>query len=186
MAALTLAAGFPSSARAQSTIFTANEVRATKAKDYLRDIRATLKDGTEAGRKLTARTSDAFNDTPDWAKATENYYSLRRQLIARSGAIEARLDKNMAANTSLEAEKVRDLTDDLIKEAELLRSDYEFYVRLPALAAGPQRKAAQASMRLLSQTGKYPLALAYYLDKATDRRPFSPLSAPLTLVRLPY
>lgn len=184
--ALLLVGGGLDAVRAQATAFTANEVRATTVKDQLRELRATLKDQNERGKKLTAATSEAFRETPDWGRAVESYYGLRKDLMARAADVESRIDKAMAANSTSQAEKVRDQTAEVLRQAELLRSDYELYARLPALAAGPQRKAAQASMRLLTQTGKYPMALAYYLDKSTDRRPFAPLTPPLTLVRLPY
>lgn len=173
-------------AAAQTTMFTANEVRATAVKDRLREMRGTLKDGTPRGKALSAAVTAVFKGEDDWGPAVENYYALRKELLERAATVEARLDKAMTANTMEGAEGARDKAAAPLKDADILRSDYELYVGLPARAYGTDRKAALAAMRLLSQSGKYPMALAYFLSKAKDRRPFSPLTPASALVRLPY
>lgn len=175
----------PAPAAAQSSIFTANEIRAADMKDHLRRIRETFKDGSAPNRKITAQITQALSGSDDWRKTAEAYYALSRGLVARAAALESQLDSRMAANTTDEADKVRRATEDILKKCEVLRSDYEFYSRLPVLATGPDGKVAQAAMRLLAQTGEYPVALAYYLNRARDAGPFAPLSPARTLSRLP-
>lgn len=181
--ALVLAALLCPPAPAQEPVFTSNEVRAAKLRDRLREARAAVADDTDAGKALTARTTEAFRGTDDWTKASESYYGLRRGLRARAAALEKELDAAMALNTSEQAEKAAKGVDAAAKKADVLLSDWEFYVRLPELADGPQRQVAQAAMRLLVQTKDYPMALAFYRSRTSDRRPFGPLSPPATAVR---
>jgi hypothetical protein len=163
----------------QDSMFGSNEARAAAMKDHFREMRTTLQTESAANRLLTIQTKDAFRNTADWAPAAEAYYALRRALLARSNVLEAKLDAVMASNTSEKADAVNSAIEPLYKKADVLRTDYEFYVRLPVLAAGPQREAAQASMRLLSQTEEYPIAFAYFLSKTSLPKPFSPMPAAL-------
>lgn len=162
-----------SPAFAQISVFAANEVRAAAAKDRLHGVQNTLKDGADGARRHSAAVTDAFKDADDWAPATEAYYARKGELLARAAALEAKLDAALGRNAPERAEDVAKALEAVCKKADVLRSDYEFYMKLPRLADGPRRQAAQAAMRLLGQTGDYPVSLAYYLDR-TPRRPPSP------------
>lgn len=161
--------------RAEISVFAANEVRSASLKDRLRRVRTALKDGTEGARRHSAAITEAFKGTDDWAPATESYYARKGDLVARAAALEVKLDAMIARNAPERSDEVTKALDDAHKTGDVLRSDYEFYMKLPKLADGPQRPAAQAAMRLLAQTGNYPVALAYYLDKTPNRPPFAPL-----------
>lgn len=168
---------------AQVSVFAANEVRAASVKDRLRLIKATLKDGSEGARRHSTAITAAFKDTGDWATATEAYYARKVDLAARAAALEAKLDAAIARNAPERAEDAAKELDALFKFGDVLRSDYEFYMKLPGLADGPQRHAAQAAMRLLGQTGDYPVSLAYFLDKTPNRPPFAPLPPGVMAIR---
>ena len=167
----------------QVSIFAANEVRAASLKDRLRGIKATLKDGTEGARRHSTAITDAFKDTGDWASDTEAYYARKGDLVARAAALEAKLDAEIARNSPERAEDLTKALDEISKFGAVLRSDYEFYMKLPQLAAGPQRHASQAAMRLLAQTGNYPVSFAYFLDKTPNRPPFAPLPPGVMAIR---
>lgn len=169
--------------RAQVSAFAANEVRSASAKDRLRGVKTTLKDGTEGARRHSAAVTAAFKGVPDWAPATEAYYARKRDLVARAEALEAQFDAAIARNAPERADEVVKALDDACKHEAVLRSDYEFYMKLPALAEGPQRAAAQAAMRLLGSTGDYPVSLAYFLDKTPNRPPFAPLPPGVMAIR---
>lgn len=163
--------------RAEVSGFAANEVRSAAAKDRLRLIKATLKDGGEGARRHSKAITAAFKETEDWAAATEAYYARKTDLVARAEALETRFDDAIGRNAPEKAEDVSKALDEAAKHEAVLRSDYEFYMMLPKLADAPepQRQAAQAAMRLLGSTGDYPVALAYFLDKTPNRPPFAPL-----------
>lgn len=167
----------------QVSVFAANEVRAASVKDRLRGIKAALTDGTEGTRRLSAAITDAFKETADWAPATEAFYARKSDLAARAAALEAKLDASIARNAPERAEDAAKELDALCKFGDVLRSDYEFYMKLPKLADGPQRQAAQAAMRLLGQTGDYPVSLAFFLDKTPNRPPFAPLPPGVMAIR---
>lgn len=181
LAAAMLASAVPG--RAQVSIFAANELRVATVKDRLRVVRTTLKDGTEGARKLSTAITDAFKGETDWAPATEEYYARKGDLAARAAALDGKLDAVIASNTPERAEDVTKTLEDIFKKADVLRSDYEFYMKLPKLAEGPQRKASQAAMRLLGHTGDYPVSLAYFLDKTPNRPPFAPLPPGVMSIR---
>lgn len=162
-------------ASAQISAFAANEVRAAAVKDRLRGVQTTLKDGSEGAKKHSLAVAEAFKGTDDWAPAAEAYYSRKKELVARAAKLEVRLDVVVSRNAPERADDVTAALDPMVKLADVLRSDYEFYMKLPKLAQGPQRQAAQAAMRLLASTGDYPLSLAYFLDKTPTRPPFAPL-----------
>jgi hypothetical protein len=168
---------------AQVSVFAANEVRAASVKDRLRLVKATLKDGSEGARRHSTAITEAFKDTADWAPATEAYYARKIDLVARAAALEAKLDASIARNAPERAEDAAKELDALCKFGDVLRSDYEFYMKLPGLADGPQRQAAQAAMRLLGQTGDYPVSFAYFLDKTPNRPPFAPLPPGVMSIR---
>lgn len=176
-----LCAAAPGSAQVSG--FAANEARALSAKDGLRGIRTTLKEGSPGALRHSAAISAAFKDTDYWAPAVETYYALKTDLVARAAALEAKLDAAIARNAPERAKDTTKALDELGKKVDVLRSDYEFYMKLPRLAAGPQRRAAQAAMCLLAQTGDYPVTLAYFLDKTPHRPPFSPLPPGVMSIR---
>lgn len=168
--------GCAAPASAEISAFAANEVRSAGVKDRLRLVKATLKDGGDGAKKLSIAITEAYKETADWAKATEAYYARKGDLAARAAALETKFDKVIGRNTPEGAEETSMALDLICKHEATLRSDYEFYTRLPKLAADPpQRHAAQAAMRLLAQTGDYPVSLAYFLDKTPNRAPFAPL-----------
>lgn len=159
----------------EASVFAANEMRAAGVKDRLRHVKATLKDGGDGARALSEAVTSAFSDASDWAVATEAYYARKGDLAARAAALEARFDAVIARNTPEKADDTAKGLDEVCKLESTLRSDFEFYMKLPKLAEGPQRRAAQAAMRLLGKTGDYPVSLAYFLDKTPNRPPFAPL-----------
>ncbi len=167
----------------QISVFAANEVRSASLKDRLRRVKTNLKDGTEAGRRLSVAITEAFKGTDDWAPATEAFYARKSDLVARAAALEVKLDAVVARNTPERADDVTKALEDACKAGDILRSDYEFYMKLPKLADGPQRLAAQAAMRLLAQTGDYAVSLAYFLDKTPNRPPFAPLPPGVMSIR---
>lgn len=169
--------------RAAVSAFAANEVRAAALKDRLRSVKATLTDGTQGARRHSTAITEAFKETTDWAPATEAYYARKTDLLARAAALDSKLDGAIGPNTPEHAEDLTKTLDAVDKIGNVLRSDYEFYMKLPQLAAGPQRQAAQAAMRLLGQTGDYPLSLAYFLDKTPRRPPFAPLPPGVMAIR---
>ena len=174
LAAVLLASAVPG--RAQVSDFAANEVRVAAVKDRLRVVKSTLKDGSEGARLHSTAVTEAFKEESDWAPATEEYYARKGDLAARAAALDAAVDAVISSNSPERAEDVTKKLEDIFKKADVLRSDYEFYMKLPRLAEGPHvRKAAQAAMRLLGHTGDYPLSLAYFLDKTPNRPPFAPL-----------
>jgi hypothetical protein len=175
--------GAAAPAFAQVSIFAANEVRAASLKDRLRIVKMTLKDGTEAARRHSTAITEAFKDTEDWAPATEAYYARKTDLVARAAALDGQLDVVIAKNAPERADETTKALDEVVKKGDVLRSDYEFYMMLPRLAAGPQRRAAQAAMRLLGHTGDYPVSLAYFLDKTPHRPPFAPLPPGVMAIR---
>ena len=168
---------------AETSSFAANEVRSASAKDRLRGIRTTLKDGSDGAKRHSAAVTAAFKGTPDWAVATEAFYARKTDLVARAEALEARIDAAIGRNAPERAEDVTKALEDVFKYEAVLRSDYEFYMKLPKLAVGEQRRAAQAAMRLLAQTGDYPVSLAYFLDKTPNRPPFAPLPPGVMSIR---
>jgi hypothetical protein len=168
---------------ADQSVFAANEVRTANVKDRLRGIKAALKDGSEGAKRHSAAITEAFKDTGDWAVATEAYYARKGDLVARATALEARFDDLISRNAPERAEKVSKSLEEAGKHEAVLRSDYEFYMKLPKLAEGPQRHAAQAAMRLLGSTGDYPVSLAYFLDKTPNRPPFAPLPPGVMAIR---
>lgn len=164
--------------------FASNEVRTASAKDRLRLIKTTLKDGTEGAKRHSDAITAAFKETGDWAVATEAYYARKRDLVARAEALEARFDDLIGRNAPERADEVTKTLDEACKHEAVLRSDYEFYMKLPRLAEAPERRhAAQAAMRLLSSTGDYPVSLAYFLDKTPNRPPFAPLPPGVMSIR---
>lgn len=167
----------------QVSVFAANEIRAAGVKDHLWSIKATLKDGTEGTRRHSAAITDAFKETDDWAPSTEAYYARKSGLVERAAALEARLDAVISRNSPERAEDATRALDEICKKDAVLRSDYEFYMKLPRLADGPQRRAAQAAMRLLAQTGDYPVSFAYFLSKTPNRPPFAPLPPGVMAIR---
>lgn len=168
---------------AQISVFAANEVRAAGIKDRLHGVRFTLKDGADGARKHSKAVAEAFQDTDDWAHATEAYYARKTELVARAAKLENTLDALVSRNVPERAEEVTEALDALVKGADTLRSDYEFYMKLPVLADGPQRQAAQAAMRLLGQTGDYPVTFAYFLSKTPKRPPYAPLPPGVMSIR---
>lgn len=168
---------------AQISAFAANELRTAAVKDRLRLVKSTLKDGTEGAKLHSNAVTAAFKDAPDWATATEAYYARKGDLVARAEALDARFDALIARNAPERAEEVAKSLDEACKHEAVLRSDYEFYMKLPKLAEGPQRHAAQAAMRLLGSTGDYPVSLAYFLDKTPNRPPFAPLPPGVMAIR---
>jgi len=172
-----------SPAFAQISDFAANEVRAAGVKDRLHAVSFTLKDGSDGARKLSATITDAFKGTDDWAPATEAYYARRTELAARAAKLEGKLDAVISRNVPERSDDVTEALGAIVKSADGLRSDYEFYMKLPRLADGPQRQAAQAAMRLLGQTGDYPVAFAYFLSKTPNRPPFAPLPPGVMSIR---
>jgi hypothetical protein len=172
-----------SPARAQVSVFANNELRAASVKDRLREVKLTLGEGTDGARRLSAAVAQAFKGETDWAPATEDFYARKADLLGRADELERRLLAALAQNAPERADDVRKALDGLAAQSDVLRSDFQFYVRLPQLADGPERRAALSAMRLLAQTGKYPLTLAYYLDKTPQRAPFAPLPPGATTVR---
>ena len=181
VAILILGAAVP--APCATSPFAGNEVGAASVKDRLRSIRTTLKDGSEGARRLSTAIADAFKDTGDWAPATEAYYARKNELATRATALEEELDAVIAGNSPERSEAVNKSLDKVAKKDAVLRSDYEFYMKLPKLAAGPHRRAAQAAMRLLAQTNDYPVSLAFFLDKTPNRAPFAPLPPGVMSIR---
>lgn len=171
------------SASAQVSEFAANEMRAAAIKDRLHGIQVTLKDGSEGAKKLSVAVTEAFQGTEDWAPAAESYYLRKKDLAARAAKLETMLDAAVARNTPEKAAESAAALEPVFKSAETLRSDYEFYMKLPKLAGTLQRPAAQAAMRLLAQTGDYPLSLAFFLDKTPTRPPFAPLPPGVMSIR---
>jgi hypothetical protein len=169
--------------RAQVTLFAENEFRGVETKDQLRAVQTTLATGSEGAKKHAAAVSEAFKGTDDWAPAVESYFELKGALIKRAAALEGRLNGVIAQNAPERAEAVKAKLDAVCKVADVLRSDYEFYMRLPELTKGPQRRAAQAAMRLLSQTKDYPVAFAYFLGNTPGRPPFAPLKPGVMSIR---
>lgn len=164
--------------------FASNEVRTAAAKDRLRGIKTTLKDGTEGAKRHSDAITAAFKDTGDWAVATEAYYARKGDLVARAETLEARFDDLIGRNAPERADEVTKALDEACKHEAVLRSDYEFYMKLPRLAEAPERRhAAQAAMRLLGSTGDYPVSLAYFLDKTPNRPPFAPLPPGVMSIR---
>lgn len=159
------------------SVFSSNEVRAEALKDRLRTYRTALKDGGEPARKLSADVAEAFKGTSDWATSTEAYYARKNGLLKRAAAVEARVDETISGNSPESAAAVSKTLDAVTKTADLLRSDFEFYEKLPRLAATDQRPAALAAMRVLGQTGDFPAALAYFQQKAPDRAPYAAMPA---------
>jgi len=172
-----------SSVCAQISPFAANEMRAAGVKDRLHGVQINLKDGSTGAKNLSIAVTEAFKGTDDWAPAAEAFYARKKDLTARAAKLEARLDAAIARNAPERADDVTASLDPVIKSADTLRSDYEFYMGLPRLAMGPQRQAAQAAMRLIGQTGDYPLSLAYFLDKTPSRPPFAPLPPGVMSIR---
>jgi hypothetical protein len=170
-------------ARAQVSVFASNEVRAAAVKDRLREVKTTLNEGTDGARKLSLAVAQAFKGEADWANATEDFYGRKGDLLARADELERKLLAALAQNSPERADDARKAIDGIAAKADVLNSDFQFYLRLPQLAGGAERKAALSAMRLLSQTGKYPLTLAYYLDKTPHRPPFAPLPPGATTVR---
>lgn len=170
-------------ARAQVSVFADNEVRAASVKDRLREIKVTLTEGTDGARKLTGAVTRAFQGEADWASATEDFYARKTDLLKRAAELDRALSAALAQNSPERADDARKAVDEVSAECDVLRGDFEFYMRLPRLAAGPDRPAALSAMRLLAQTGKYPLTLAYYESKTPARAPFSPLSPGALAVR---
>lgn len=171
--------------RAEVSAFAANEVLSAGVKDRLRLIRSTLKDGTDGARRHSAAVTAAFKGAADWAAATEAYYARKTDLLARAEALDARFDALIARNAPERAEETAKRLEEAGKHESVLRSDFEFYMKLPKLADAPepQRQAAQAAMRLLGATGDYPVALAYFLDKTPNREPFAPLPPGVMSIR---
>jgi hypothetical protein len=170
-------------ARAQVSIFASNEVRAAAVKDRLREVKLTLEDGTDGARRLSVAITLAFKGEDDWAPVTEDFYARKRDLVARSAELERKLIAAIAQNSPERADDARKALEEIAAASDVLRSDFEFYMKLPQLANGPERRAALSAMRLLAQTGKYPLTLAYYLDKTPHRAPFAPMAPGATAVR---
>jgi len=170
-------------ARAQVSLFADNEVRAASVKDGLRELKVTLTEGTDGARRLTASVSEAFKGETDWAAATEDFYARKTDLLKRGADLDRALSAALAQNAPERAEDARKTIEDIAAKADVLRGDFEFYMKLPRLAGGSDRPAALSAMRLLSQTGKYPLTLAYFLNKTPGRAPFAPLSPAATAVR---
>lgn len=164
--------------------FSANELRGASMKDRLHGIETTLKDGSEGARRHSLSVTEAFRGTDDWAAATETYYSRKGELLARAAKLEKALEAVVARNSPEDAESVEKALDEIYKKGDVLRSDYELYLKLPALAAGPQRPAAQAAMRLLGQTGDYRVSLAYLVNRTPTRPPFAALP-PAVISTLP-
>jgi hypothetical protein len=168
---------------AQASIFSSNELRAVSVRDRLQNVTTTLRDGSAGARRHSEAVSAAFKGTRDWAPAAETYYARKGDLVARANALEAKLDAAIARNSSEHTEDVTKALDSLSKFVDVLRSDFEFYMKLPTLADGPQRRAAQSAMRLLGQTGDYPVSLAYFLDKTPNRAPYEPLPPGVMSIR---
>lgn len=169
---------------AQVSAFGANEVRSASVKDHLNLVKAALRDGSESARRHSTAITSIFRYTPDWAPAAEAYYARRTDLIARAAALEARLDSAIARNSQERANETAKELDAICNTDATLRSDFELYMKLPYLGSGPvQRRAAQAAMRLLAQTGSYPVTLAYYLDRTPNRVPFAPLPPGIMAIR---
>lgn len=183
LASLAVLASLAAPARAQVSVFAENEVRAASVKDRLREVKVTLTEGTDGARKLTAAVSQAFRGETDWAGATEDFYARKTDLLKRGAELDRALSSVLTQNSPERAEDVRKAIEGVSAKSDVLRADFEFYMRLPRLAAGSDRQAALSAMRLLSQTGKYPLTLAYYLNKTPGRAPFAPLSPGVTAVR---
>lgn len=173
----------PFAARAEVPLFTANEMRAARMKDQLRAVQTEFKDGTPPALRHSRAVAAAFKDAEEWAPDAETYYGRKNGLVERAAALEAQLEAAVVRNTPERAGEVARSLDGIDKKARVLRSDHEFYVGLPRLAAGPQRKAAQAAMRLLGQTGDYVVALAFFLDKTPQRAPFAPLAPGAMYIR---
>jgi hypothetical protein len=173
-------------AAAAASPFSQNEIRVAAVKDELRVVRTTLRRGSENRKAFGAAVSRAFDGEPSQAKDAEDYDTLAAELEERAHAIERRLDAAISRNTPENAENVAEATDALVKVARTLRSDFEMYTRLPGRALTEERPAALATMRFLSQTGSFPMALAYYRSRLPERKPFNPLPAgylPATPVR---
>lgn len=162
-------------AHGQASLFSVNELRTATAKDRLRAVRRELKDGSEGGKRHSAAVTAAFKGEADWAPATESYYSRKNDLVKRALALETEVDAAVKGNSPEKAPEVSEKLDEVLKRCDALRTDYEFYMALPRLAKGKEGPSARATMRLLSQTGDYHIALAYYLDKDPKRKPFDPL-----------
>lgn len=168
---------------AQVSVFASNELRAAGLKDGLRHVIATLTDGGDGARAHSAAVTEAFKGVPDWAPATEAFYARKGDLAARAAALDAKVDAVIARNSPERADETAKALEEVSRKEAVLRSDFEFYMKLPKLAGGPQRSAAQAAMRLLGQTGDYPVSLAYFLDKTPDRPPFAPLPPGVMSIR---
>ncbi|HXT00313.1 MAG TPA: hypothetical protein VN915_06535 [Elusimicrobiota bacterium] len=181
--AMTLSLLAAAPARAQVSLFADNEVRAASVKDRLREVRMTLAEGSDGARRLTSAVSQAFRGETDWAAATEDFYARKTDLLKRAAELDRALAAALSQNSPERADDVRKTVEDVAAKSDVLRGDFEFYMKLPRLAGGPERRAALSAMRLLAQTGKYPLTLAYYLDKTPQRPPFAPLSPGATAVR---
>jgi hypothetical protein len=182
LSALLIGAAAPGFGQGPS-VFAGNEVRAAGMKDRLRDIKTSLKDGSEGARRLTAAITDAFKGADDWAPAVEDYYARKSGLAARAEALESKLDAALGLNSSDRSEESAKALDAVGGAADVLRADYEFYMKLPRLAEGPQRHAAQAAMRLLAATGDYPVALAFFIERTPRRPPFAPMAPGVTAIR---
>lgn len=182
--ALAVLAGLAAApARAQVSVFASNEVRSAGVKDRLRHVATTLMDGGDGARAHSAAVTEAFKGTADWAPAAEAYYARKGELARRAAALDAKFDAVIARNSPERADETSKALDEITKSETVLRSDFEFYLKLPKLAAGPQRQAAQATMRLLGQTGDYPVSFAYFLDKTPNRPPFAPLPPGVMSIR---
>ena len=175
--------GAAASSYGQVSLFGANELRAVGVKDRLSRVEDTLKDGGEGARRHSTALIGAFKDAEDWAPAVEDYYARKNELIARAAALKAKLETAVARNSPECADDVTKALDDIFKKEAVLRSDYEFYMRLPRLADGPQRSYAQAAMRLLGQTGDYRVSLAFFLSRTPNRPPFAPLPPGVMAIR---
>lgn len=172
---LLLGALFAGSWPASASQFTVNETRAAALRDELRAIRAAFKPGGDTRRRLAARVVEAFRGEEDWGKASEAYDLAGNALADRAAALERRLDGAMAKNTPENSEKVMLDCDAVFEAGRTLRSDFEFYVRLPGFRGEKEQAAARATMRLLTQTGSYLMALSYFDSRLPGRPPFLPL-----------
>jgi len=160
----------PSTSLAQN--FSRAEIRAATVRDTVKKIRFELADA-EFNKRLASQTQAAFRMSPDEVLAADSYTRRKSDLLARADALDFELDRALSDNNFGGEEKALRATEEARKKGEVLRADFEFYVRLPSLATKRAGQPARAAMRLLAQTGEFTVARTYLLDQtlAPHQRP---------------
>ncbi|MBI3548228.1 MAG: hypothetical protein HY078_04150 [Elusimicrobia bacterium] len=176
-----LAVALRAPARAQLSAWSKSEIRAAGLRNRIKSVKDILREGSPASRRLHAQMTVAFKSASDRAAAINAYAARKHDLLARADALELELEKTLMTVTPDREEQAAAATEALRRKGETLRADFDLYVALPAAAIGTRGDLAQAAMRMLSQTGQYPVVRTYYEGRRAALTPEerAPLRVPL-------